>query len=43
MLRDAPSTDDAAWTVETARNAVLAGDIDDLHEIFHVERANRRR
>jgi hypothetical protein len=43
MLRDDPSTDDAAWTVETAWNAVLAGDIDDLHEHLRLERAARRR
>lgn len=42
MLRDDPRTNNTAWTVETAWSAVLAGDIDDLHEHLRYECAARR-
>jgi hypothetical protein len=51
MLRDAAQSSsaprarhdrsDAAWSIETAWLAVLAGDIDDLHQHVAAERAMR--
>ena len=38
MLREQPDYDDAAWSVDTAWAAILAGDIDDLDEHLHNER-----
>ena|SRR5215207_250560 len=42
MLRDSGAAQDT-WTVETAWNAVLAGDIDDLQQHLKEERALRQR
>jgi hypothetical protein len=41
MPREDAASTDAAWTVEIAWNAVLAGDIDDLHQHLQHERAAR--
>jgi hypothetical protein len=42
MLREESGLPDHAWRVETAWNAVLAGDIDDLDEHLRNERRARR-
>jgi hypothetical protein len=43
MLREDPGTTEHAWAVDTAWNAVLAGDIDNLDEHIRHERAARPR
>jgi hypothetical protein len=39
MLRSGGETDREAWLIDTAWLAVLAGDIDDLHECLNGEEA----
>jgi hypothetical protein len=43
MLREDPDLSEAAWAVETAWGAVLAGDIDDLEQHLRDEGAARGR